>query len=375
MSSETAFTVDLRHAGMADGLRVIIPATEETSDGRDELPARDAGAPAAARLSPLALYRRRKDGDGWCRQQFRVSSKALRIGSDMVRADIPLHEELAAADIHVVVYWMRDRWVFVETGVERLCYVNGVHRRQASLSAGDSCFLTVGATELLFTTLPEKGSQPAAAPPAHQQYFQISEGVEKFFFDFGRTVLIGKNPVCDIKAGDADFTALVTSIAGSSIFIHRLSGEIAVEDRPVSGKPLPLFNGSKVSVYSRRFQLTLPEGCREQSPGASAPHNPNPRLCLHGVDAAGGLDGRRLALPAAGGAGYIGRGAESQFHLDSQNASRRHAQLITYDSCFLVIDCGSRNHTFVNGERVGRRTVRPGDFLTFADCRFLVGYE
>jgi hypothetical protein len=60
----------------------------------------------------------------------------------------------------------------------------------------------------------------------------------------------------------------------------------------------------------------------------------------------------------------LGRSAECDLPVDSPRASRVHARVSMKDDRVVVEDLGSKNGTFVNGERVeGERALRPGDRL------------
>jgi len=51
----------------------------------------------------------------------------------------------------------------------------------------------------------------------------------------------------------------------------------------------------------------------------------------------------------------------------SLNVSRRHARLVFRDGAWVLQDLGSTNGTRVNGERVGRWKLQPGDHLVLGD--------
>jgi DNA-binding winged helix-turn-helix (wHTH) protein len=58
----------------------------------------------------------------------------------------------------------------------------------------------------------------------------------------------------------------------------------------------------------------------------------------------------------------IGRLAENDIVVDDRLASRRHAQLLMEHGHYAIRDCGSRNGTFVNGERISEsHALRDGD--------------
>jgi pSer/pThr/pTyr-binding forkhead associated (FHA) protein len=61
----------------------------------------------------------------------------------------------------------------------------------------------------------------------------------------------------------------------------------------------------------------------------------------------------------------IGRSASADVAFDDGGVSRRHAVVMTRtDGCVEVLDDGSLNGTFVNGERVRRQVLEHGDVLT-----------
>lgn len=68
----------------------------------------------------------------------------------------------------------------------------------------------------------------------------------------------------------------------------------------------------------------------------------------------------------------IGRLPECAVVLGDTNISRRHAQVALDDGAVVVTDLGSTNGTFLNGRRITRATVRPGDEITVGTSRLRV---
>ncbi|MBS0342633.1 MAG: FHA domain-containing protein [Proteobacteria bacterium] len=71
----------------------------------------------------------------------------------------------------------------------------------------------------------------------------------------------------------------------------------------------------------------------------------------------------------------IGRTEGNSVVLNSERVSRTHA-LIDWDGDhYSVIDNGSLNGTYVNGQRVRRQALRNGDMLSIGDCELRFLYD
>jgi transcriptional regulator with GAF, ATPase, and Fis domain len=89
------------------------------------------------------------------------------------------------------------------------------------------------------------------------------------------------------------------------------------------------------------------------------------------IMAAGGSVPRAFAM--TGGAALIGRRPpRGGWTIDQSAVSRVHATLQASDAGLRVRDMGSRNGTFVNGERVTEARVRGGDVVRIGDAAFVV---
>ena len=86
--------------------------------------------------------------------------------------------------------------------------------------------------------------------------------------------------------------------------------------------------------------------------------------------------GRRVPIGPSGV--RIGRGEACEVAVPNERASREHARVYQAESgSFLLEDLGSRNGTFLNGERLrnGARELESGDTIVVADetLRFVQG--
>jgi pSer/pThr/pTyr-binding forkhead associated (FHA) protein len=100
---------------------------------------------------------------------------------------------------------------------------------------------------------------------------------------------------------------------------------------------------------------------------AGGPSLPAMRLVAEG----GPYDGRVYDLAAQELA--VGRAVDNDVVLDDPSLSRKHAKLRRTSSDELEVeDLGSSNGTYVNGRKVGRGGVRPGDVVRFGELSFRV---
>jgi EAL domain-containing protein (putative c-di-GMP-specific phosphodiesterase class I) len=71
----------------------------------------------------------------------------------------------------------------------------------------------------------------------------------------------------------------------------------------------------------------------------------------------------------------IGRSAEVQYTVYSRQVSKIHAEITRRGEAFTLCDLGSRNGTFVNGERIAETTLNHGDIIHIADMEFQFGCD
>ncbi|HWJ03326.1 MAG TPA: DUF3662 and FHA domain-containing protein [Verrucomicrobiae bacterium] len=64
---------------------------------------------------------------------------------------------------------------------------------------------------------------------------------------------------------------------------------------------------------------------------------------------------------------FLGRQSECELYLEDIKVSRRHATLAFRDGEYFLDDLGSTNGTFVNGRRIGRTKIIPGDRVSIGN--------
>ena len=68
-----------------------------------------------------------------------------------------------------------------------------------------------------------------------------------------------------------------------------------------------------------------------------------------------------MAIPIPGPKFLIGRGESCQFRPQNKLVSRNHCAILVHEDSVTIEDAGSRNGTFVNGEKIQQRELKNGD--------------
>ncbi len=194
------------------------------------------------------------------------------------------------------------------------------------------------------------------------------------------------------SAAGSDVTLIAPGIAGQHCEIELAGGEARV--RVVSAQNVVLVNGKQVAgdapvkagdlvlfakVGARVVAVDKPAG----APAAGAKPKPAdnggeddgrtrirqalPRFVLRGVS--GSTFGKTYPLY---GTMTVGRHSDCTISIPGEEISRHHARLKVMPDGIEVEDLGSANGTFVNGKRVHRGTMKPGEELRLDTVRFLL---
>ncbi len=68
----------------------------------------------------------------------------------------------------------------------------------------------------------------------------------------------------------------------------------------------------------------------------------------------------------------IGRAADNDVRIEDHTVSGHHAKIVTFFNASYIEDLGSTNGTFVNGQRVTKRTLNPNDVIQIGHHRLVI---
>ena len=139
----------------------------------------------------------------------------------------------------------------------------------------------------------------------------------------------------------------------------------------------PTYVGAETRIDLAEFRLAI----EPLLPTAEAPRQPrvtpvpglaqSPLPPMRLVAEGGPYDGRVFELTAAEIA--VGRAVDNDVVLDDPSLSRKHGRLYRRGPAELEVeDLGSSNGSFINGRKVGRGVVKPGDVVRFGELSFRV---
>jgi len=204
------------------------------------------------------------------------------------------------------------------------------------------------------------------------------DGNNEYSYLKNRLCLIGKSQYCDFNAGVSDLTAAIYEKDNEMTIVPLDSKtSLAVNSNPiVSPRALPKNSIISMNEITIAFGLSNGDDSFEMRMRSGVERMEAERLVL--LPAKKNSEGSRISMlyvPAPGKSVFVGRDATTaQMVINSKVVSKKHAQVISYENSILLLDCYSTNGTFVNGEKISKRTVHPGDIIEFGEEKFILSY-
>ncbi|MGC8783230.1 MAG: FHA domain-containing protein [Armatimonadota bacterium] len=255
-------------------------------------------------------------------KEFPVDKPVCLIGRDEY-ADIPLFGDTHIAPQHARIIRQQNRHLLEDLGAPGGTLLNGQPVQQAWLKDGD--LIQIGSVRLQFF---EKATRSL-----------VREAIERMEQPSSRPPL--PDYLCPYCGERKD----------------PMTGQCACSVLPGASAPSALAPGASPAA------LPSSAGSAVQPAVGTVPT----RLVILGGVKAGAI------FPLQGNMLTIGREVGRDVHIDfDPTVSRRHARLERQGGQWVLIDEGSRNGSFVNGQPVQQRVIQAGDVLRFGNTEMRV---
>ncbi|HCE46571.1 MAG TPA: hypothetical protein DET40_23745 [Lentisphaeria bacterium] len=336
-----------------------------------------AAAPAPAIMGQPVLSCHYPVGQTWHKKDFMTGKLRLAITEDPHNSDIPIGIP-NIQNINIVFQKLLSEWYVLESSNSNILSVDGIPTHQSIIKKSTKHVIFIDKSAFVFTfgksSIDPKVEYPKGKPEKNEFSLLFeNSGVETRFGKEGFYIL-GPSEFCDYKIqGETSFMIFSYKNCNYLRVIHTNAENPVSVDSASADKPAPLFEGSKITIGKQNIIFHA-----EQETGGVYDFNFTPdkmteKLCLLCIDEQTS-EKYSFALPPAGKALNVGRDSHCEIHIDSKDVSRKHSQVIMYERSALVFDCYSTNGTFVNGEKIAKRMLHPGDMVTFGDTKFMFCY-
>lgn len=185
-------------------------------------------------------------------------------------------------------------------------------------------------------------------------------------------VMLDVPPGAQVSVNGRPVNGLMALRDGDSLFLDQLEARLTSLDP--ANDAAPVAPAAMPAVAPATATAATPPAAAPAAQ-AAAPANDElfvttvrqalPRFVMRGVS--GSMFGRTFPLL---GVVTIGRSPECTLRIDEPGISRMHARLVPTEAGVLMEDLGSTNGSFINGQRVLRGELSPGDEVGFDTLRF-----
>jgi hypothetical protein len=217
----------------------------------------------------------------------------------------------------------------------------------------------------------------ARAFKSELQPVEVASAVQREMDDRAAIVAQGRTLVPNdfvVELADTDYERLEVYADSLGIELATLAREYAREQGysfvgPVQMRfeGLPELTTGMFRIRSGVIRGTTVEDGEIRRPATDLPRPPGnlsgkPRLLVSGPDGSEGNTQRtyELSVPIT----ILGRGTDCDLRLVDPGVSRHHAELRVEDGEVVLVDLGSTNGTFVNGQPIRRITLTDGTQVT-----------
>jgi len=319
-------------------------------------------------------------GPSWHKKDFMSSKMRLSITEDPHNSDIPVGIP-NVQNISITMQKLLSEWYVLESSNSSVMTSDGIPTHQAIFKPGMKHVLFIEKTPIVFSYskggAPEPKTESLKGKPEKGEFSLLLEstGVEARFKKDAFYVM-GPTDFCDFKLPNETALVMIFHYNGSNYLrtIHTNAENPVTVDGVSADTPIPLFNDSKIVLGKNviTFHAEQVADIAKQN-FVFNPEKRSEKLCLLCIDEET-AEKYSFALPPPGKALNVGRDSHCEIHIDSKDVSRKHSQVIMYERSALVFDCYSTNGTYVNGEKIAKRMLHPGDIVCFGDTKFLFCY-
>ncbi len=340
-----------------------------------------APAPAAGRSQPtLSCYYLSRQT--WQKKDFLTSKQRLLITEDPHTSDIPVGIPNVQT-VNIVLQKLASEWYLIESSNTSLMSANGIPSHQSIIKEGSKHVLFIDKIPIIFnfssggTTTQTSKIEFAKGKPEKDEFSLVYEGTSaETRFKRDNFYIFGPSDFCDFKLQNENVWIMIFHYMGCNYLrtIHANPDNPVTVDGVSAENPILLFNDSRIMLgkHAMSFHVDQETNIANQDFNSNSERR-SEKLCLLCIDEQT-LEKYSFALPPAGKALNVGRDSHCEIHIDSKDVSRKHSQVIIYERSALVFDCYSTNGTFVNGEKIAKRMVHPGDLVCFGDTKFMFCY-
>jgi FHA domain-containing protein len=314
----------------------------------------------------------------WVRNEIPHEVTRIRIGTNPYECEFRLNNS-DADDVQIVLQRTGVSWYIMECGKKDLMRVNGFTKRQMHLKQNMNTVIQVGEMVFLFSTASISSKSPEehkmnAAVPLNESEYGLGYNGNNINFPLDQVCLIGSDPLCDFYLPGEAFVGMISNL-GKRLFLTSLATQsVIVEADGVSAaEKAPLKPGSSINIGQKEIDFKLSKDLRFTQDFNFVPDGKNDCMRLLEIDALG-HSGHSYVLPPSGRSVTIGRDSSKCLLAisGSPKISRNHLQAIIYDKSVLIIDNQTTNGTYINGKRIKKRLVHPGDMVKLGDVNFIL---